>query len=522
MSTLLGLDVGTTGCKAVLFDGDGTLLASASREYSVDLPRPGWAEQDSDRVWVLALEAMAEAIAAAGVSEVDAIGLSVHGEAVTPVDVAGRPLRPTILGMDTRTERENDWLREHLGSDFLVGHTGMPLHTVNTLPKLLWLRDHEPEIWRDAASFLLVEGFLLQRMTGRVATSECLASRTQLFNIIDGGWDPEILDAVGLDGRRLGELLPSGSPVGRLRDDLADALNLRQAPLVVTGGHDQACGALGAGVTRPGLASVSTGTAEVVEVVLPAPVLEPALADAGLSVYRHVVPGAYLAMTLNHSGGLSLRWFRDGFCEPQQGAAESTGRDAYELILAEAPDRPTDLLVMPHFAGRGTPAPDPSSRAAIVGLTFATTRGEVARAILEGLTFELRANLDLLAGAGVEIDTLRAIGGGARSPQWLQLKADITGIPVAVPRVTEAAALGAALLAGVGAGIFASAAAAADACLRIAETRTPDPARQRFYDQRYALYRGLYPALAPFNRGLGRLDGAGEVLANDAGGLRPG
>jgi xylulokinase len=511
VTTLLGLDIGTTGCKAVLFDADGTLLAGASREYAVDLPRPGWAEQDIERVWMLAQEAMGEAIRTARVLEVAAIGLSVHGEAVTPVDVDGRALRPTILGMDTRTEPQNEWLRERVGEPFLVGRTGMPMHTINTLPKLLWIRDHEPEIWRDAAGFLLVEGYLLQRMTGTVATSDCLASRTQLFNTVDGGWDPEILGAIGLDERRLGALLPSGSAVARLRDGLTAALGLRRAPLVVTGGHDQACGALGAGVTQPGLACVSTGTAEVVEVALPAPVLDPVLAAAGLSVYRHVVPGMYLAMTLNHSGGLSLRWFRDEFCEPQRDAAAAAGRDAYELILAGAPEGPTDLLVMPHFAGSGTPRLDPSSRAAIVGLTFATGRGEIARAILEGLTFELRANLDLLAGAGVDIGTLRAIGGGARSPLWLQLKADITGIPVAVPHVTEAAGLGAALLAGVGAGVFPSAAAAADASLHIAATVTPDPVVRRAYAERYRLYRDLHDALAPFNRGLRRRAGAPET-----------
>jgi len=502
MSTLLGLDVGTTGCKACLFDTSGELLAIASRELPISFPRPGWAEQGIERVWTLVLEAMREVIAAAGTPEVAAMGLSVHGEAVTPVDANGRALRPTILGMDTRTEPQNDWLREHLGAGFLFGRTGMPVHTINTLPKLLWLREHEPEVWRDADRFVLVEAFLIQRLTGVVATSECLASRTQLFNLVDGGWDRTILDAVELDERRLGELLPSGSPVGRLRAELVEALGLRSAPLVVTGGHDQACGALGAGVTSPGVASVSTGTAEVVEVVMPGPVLKPALAEAGLSVYRHVVPGTYLAMTLNHSGGLSLRWFRDEFCEPQQDEAAATGGDAYELILSDAPDGPTDLLVMPHFAGSGTPRLDPSSRAAIIGLSFATGRGEVARAILEGLTFELRANLDLLAAAGVQVGALRAIGGGARSPLWLQLKADITGIPVAVPRVTEAAGLGAALLAGVGADLFPSAAAAADACLRITETRDPDPAMRRRYEERYALYRGLYPALTPFNRGL--------------------
>jgi xylulokinase len=505
LTALLGLDVGTSGCKAVVFDADGTVLASASREYAVDMPRPGWAEQDIERVWVLAQEAMGEAVRAARVVEVAAIGLSVHGEAVTPVDATGRPLRPTILGMDTRTERENDWLRDHLGTEFLVARTGMPVHTINTLPKLLWLRNHEPDCWRTADRFLLVEGFLLQRMTGTVATSECLASRTQLFNLATGRWDETILGAIGLDERRLGELLPSGTPVGRLHGEITSSLGLRRAPLVVTGGHDQACGALGAGVTRPGLACVSTGTAEVVEVAMPAPVLEPDLAEAGLSVYRHVVPDVYLAMTLNHSGGLSLRWFRDHFCEPQLSAAVTTGHDAYELILGEAPAQPTSLMVMPHFAGSGTPKLDPSSRAAIVGMTFATSRGEVARAILEGLTYELRANLDLLAVAGVEVGTLRAIGGGARSPLWLQLKADITGIPVARPQVTEAAGLGAALLAGVGAGVFPSAVAAADSCLQIAETRTPDPVARRAYDERYAIYRALYPALTLVNHRISQL-----------------
>ena len=502
MRSLIGLDVGTTGCKAVVFSDDGALLASASREYPVLLPQPSWAEQDIELVWSLALESMAEAIATAGVREVAAIGLSVHGEAVTPVDAAGRPLRPTILGMDTRTDAQNAWLREHLGARELFERTGMPIHTINTLPKLLWIRQHEPEVWRTADRFLLVEDFFVHRMAGVAHTSECLASRTQLLDLEAGTWEPEILEALKLDQSRLAEVRPSGTYAGELRADLVEQLGLARAPGVVTGGHDQACGALGVGLTSPGLASVSSGTAEVVEVALASPVVSEPLYEGNVSVYRHVLPGLFLAMTLNHSGGLALRWFRDELCEPQLARAAETGEDAYDLILAGASPEPTGLLVLPHFAGAGTPTFDTVSRGAILGLSFSTRRADLAKAILEGLTYELRLNLDLLRAGGVQVDVLRAIGGGAKSELWLQLKADITGIPVVTPRVKEAAAFGAALLGGVGVGVFDSAAEAAERFLVLTDTYTPEPARHTAFSRLYELYREVYPAVSPITHEL--------------------
>jgi len=502
MANLIGLDIGTTGCKAVVFSEDGVLLASASREYPVDLPRPTWAEQDIEAVWALAMASMAAAIAVAGVRDVTAIGLSVHGEAVTPVDAAGRPLRPTILGMDTRSEAQNDWLRERFGAKALFERTGMPIHTVNTLPKLLWLREHEPDTWSAADRFLLVEDFFIARMTGHASISACLASRTQLFDLASGSWSEEILDELGLSPARLAEVVPSGTQVGRLAPQLTDRLGLSSAPAVVTGGHDQACGALGVGLTQPGLAMVSTGTAEVVEVALPTPVVSEPLYLGNVSVYRATVPGLFLAMTLNHSGGLALRWFRDGFCEAQQAHADASGADAYDLILDGASAEPTGLLVLPHFAGSGTPTFDTASKGAILGLTFGTTRTDIAKAILEGLTYELRLNLEVLRAGGVRIDTLRAIGGGARSPLWLQLKADITGIPVMTPRVPEAAAFGAALLAGAGAGLYPSAAAAAERFLELTDTYQPDPLRHAAYTRLYELYGEVYPAVTPISHRL--------------------
>jgi len=490
-----GLDIGTTGCRAAIFDETGTLLANASREYAVDVPHPNWAEQDGENVWRLAQESLRKAIATAGAREVAAIGLSVQGEAVMPVDVGGRALRPAILGMDSRTGEQNAWLCERFGAEHLFERTGMPVHTVNTLPKLLWLKQYEPDLWSRTDRFLLYEDFLIQKMAGQAVISRCLASRTQLYDIPDDRWSPEILQAIDLDPQRLATVQPSGTAVGPMRAELAESLGLAKAPLVVTGGHDQACGALGVGLVRPGLAMDSTGTAEVVEVALEAPVLNETLYRGDISVYAHTAPGLYLAMTLNHSGGLVLRWFRDTLGREEMREAQASGRDAYEILLQGASPEPTSLLLLPDFAGSGTPTFDTGAKGAILGLTFATEKAELAKAVLEGLTFELRLNMDLLKDGGVRVDELRAIGGGARSELWLQLKADITGIPVVAPRITEAASWGAALLAGVGAGHFASAAEAAEETVHLDRRFEPDPERAARYEERYALYREVYPAL---------------------------
>jgi xylulokinase len=493
---LLGLDIGTTSCKANLFDEYGLLLSSTNREYQVEIPHPGWAEQNIGTVWRLALDAMRETIQFAKVDEIAALALSVHGEAVTPVDAYGNALRPTILGMDTRTDVQNEWLRANLGAEYLFKHTGMPIHTINTLPKLIWLKDHEPKIWEKADKFLLVEDYLIQKMTGKAVISDCLASRTQMFDLEKGNWSADVLKTLDLDPDRLSEIQNSGTAVGPMVPQLATSLGLKNSPIVVTGGHDQACGALGVGLTSPGLAMVSTGTAEVVEVALPSPIVSQPIFEGNISVYRHVVHGLFLAMTLNHSGGMTLRWFRDELCEPQMEKAAKSGDDAYDLILKNAPVGPTKLLILPHFSGSGTPTFDTTSKGVIIGLTYSTNRSEIAKAILEGLTYELRLNLELLKRGGVQINVLRAIGGGAKSQLWLQLKADITGIPVAVPEITEAASLGAALLAGKGVGIFPSLTEAADQCLHLKKIYQPNFELHHAYDQRFELYLKIYPAIS--------------------------
>ncbi len=503
--SLIGLDIGTTGCKAIVFASDGRILGQASREYPILTPRANWAEQEAELVWTKAWEALGEAVSrAAQYNDVPvAMALSVQGEAVIPVDADGRALRPAILGMDTRTTGENKWLVSRFSRQKLFKRTGMPVHTINTLPKLLWLRRHEPRIWKGAHQFLLYEDFFLRRLVGRAVISHCLASRTQMYDLAKGDWADDILSECKIERERLALLPPlQGGVVGTLKKDLARSLGISGEVLLVSGGHDQACAALGSGVVKPGLAMVSTGTAEVVEVAMDKPKLAGQLEKGGISVYRHVVPGLYLAMTLNHSGGLLLRWFRDTLCRYECDKARGEGKDAYELILAGAPEWPTGVMVLPHFSGSGTPLLDTTSRGAIIGLTLTASRAVIAKAILEGLTFELRINTDLLKKCGINIRELHAVGGGARSNLWLQLKADICKIPLHIPKVTEAACLGAALLAGVGAGVYPDLVSAVSQMVQFERRVAPQRKSVLAYDKRCRIYQRLYPALVGLHREL--------------------
>ena len=499
--SVIGLDVGTTGCKAVVFGDGWKVLGQGKREYPILTPQTHWAEQDAELVWSLAIESLSEAVSQCKSDPPNAMALSVQGEAAIPVDRQGRPLRNAILGMDIRTTEENEWLANKFGAEVLFSRTGMPMHTMNTLTKLLWLKKHEPTIWDCSHQFLLYEDYFLRRLAGKASISHCLASRTQMYDLQSGSWAADILEKSGIEVERLSELSPAaGGVVGILDKAVASQMGVDSKVLIVSGGHDQACAALGSGVIKPGLAMVSTGTAEVVEVAMSSPVLNESLRQGNISIYRHVVPGLYLSMTLNHSGGLLLRWFRDTLGKDKLLEARQTGSDAYDLILADANPGPTDLMVLPHFSGSGTPLLDTTSRGAFLGMTFSTTQADLAKAILEGLTFELRVNLDLLKKSGIIIEELHAVGGGASSDIWLQLKADICGMPLHVPRVTEAACLGAAVLASIGAGHYDGVDSAVHEAVGIDRTITPFSKDTEAYSRRYGLYLELYPKLISFLR----------------------
>ena len=500
--SLIGLDIGTTGCKAIVFSESGDILAQASREYPVLFPRPLWAEQDADKVFSLAMQSLTEAAQQAAADPPTAMAISCQGEAIIAVSKIGSPLRHAILGMDTRTEAENTWLEKQFNGDELFRRTGMPLHTVNTLPKLLWLQNNEPEIWNEADQFLLYEDFFIRRLTGKAIISHCLASRTQMYDLVRNDWADDILEKCGVKRSRLACLAPENASCGMISAESAHLWGLPVGLQLFAGGHDQACAALGSGVVKAGMAMVSTGTAEVIEVAMEKPALHPSLRLGNISVYRHVVSGLYLAMTLNHSGGLSLRWFRDTFAEHEIERARDENRDAYDLLLNEAGDGPTNLFVLPHFSGSGTPNPDSESKGAVLGLTFTTGKGDIAKAILEGLCFELRLNIEMLKNAGIKIADVYAVGGGAKSPIWLQMKADICDLNLHVPSNTESACRGSAMLASVGLGVFPDASHAAKKWITYSSKYQPDNAARKSYNARFDWYKKLYPLLKDINHAL--------------------
>jgi len=502
--SLLGIDLGTTGVKAVAFSAEGRVLASAYREYPLQSPRPGWAELDGRLVWRRAEEVLKEAAAKTRRDPIRAIASSSQGEAVVPVDRKGKVLARSMVSFDNRSTAEVKRLVSGFGIDRLFKITGHPLNTTHTLPKLMWVKKHEPKIIRQTAKFLCFGDYALYRLTrgqaaggaGGAATDYSLAGRTMFFDIRKRRWNEELLGLAGVRLDQMSEPVPSGTPVGEVPAKIAKRLGLPKGVTVVAGGHDQPAGALGAGVTRPGLALDSIGTVECLVISLPKPVLNSKMLKSNFCSYHHTAPGLYVTLAYNFTGGSLLRWYRDTLAQFEREAARRRGRDVYDLICGDMPAGPTGLLVLPHFTTTGTPHFDPHSKGAILGLTLGTTRAEIVKGLLEGISYEMAHNLELLKAAGVKVKEVRASGGGAKSAAWAQLKADIYGLPVAVPDSSEAVSLGAAILAGVGIGEYADVDEGVRATVRIKRVFRPDRKRAKAYRAHLERYKEVYPRLA--------------------------
>ena len=472
--SLLGIDVGTTGCKAGVMDGDGNLIVLAYREYETQHPRPGWAEVDATAVWGKVKEIIAEVARAVPHDPIVALCVSSMGEATTPVSApgAGRQiLANSVLGFDARGE---EYVEGLLAQDV---HFRERLHALNgnvlgaaySAPKLAWLRDHCAELFDRTDKFLLWGGLVGYLLGGEAATDRVLANRTLLLDLQTGDWSDELLAAFALPAEKLPRVVPSGTVTGEVDDLVAAELGLPRRVKIVAGGHDQCCTALGAGVVRAGQAVYGMGSFICVTPVYAAPPPSPVMLANGLNVEHHVVPGLYASFLFNTSGGAVLRWARDTFAAAEKQEAAASGVDIYDRLLAEMPADPTGLMALPHFAPLGPPTFDPDSAGVILGLKLETSRGELIKGLLEGVTYYFREGLDLIAQAGLPVSEFRATGGGAKSDAWLQLSADILGQPIARLQVTECGVLGAAILAGAGAGVFGSAAEVA------ATLRAPEP-----------------------------------------------
>jgi xylulokinase len=493
--SLLGIDVGTTGCKAVVFDEGGRILSSAYREYPLHFPRPGWIELDSERVMASCREVVREAAGKSRRDPVRALAVSSQGEAVTPVDAKGRALHHGIVTFDARAASFVPWWEKRLPRRRLFEISGMPLGSIYTANKILWMKRERPDVFRRARHFLCYEDLLFRRLGLPPTIDYSLAARTMLLDVDRGAWSGELLRIAGLEEDRLARPVPSGSVVGEVGAKTARAWGLPEGVVAVAGGHDQPCGALGAGVVDDRVGTYATGTVECITPALKKRVVHPRLLESNIACYPHVVPGLFVALTFNFTGGSLLKWYRDTFAEAQRAASKSARRDVYDLILSECPKEPTSLFVLPHFTSTGTPWFDTESKGVIAGLRLSTTRGEVVKAILEGVTYEMALNASVLAECGAGIESFRAIGGGAKSALWMQLKADLLGKPVHALRVSEAVSLGTAILAGTATGVYPSAREAALELSKVERTYRPDPKRAKTYRERFARYRELYPTL---------------------------
>jgi xylulokinase len=423
----LGIDIGTGGCKAVVFDANGRQLAAASSDYNVCFTPDGGSELNSDEVVEKCLAVIAASVRQIPPRSVRGLGIASQGEAFTALGRNGCALCGAMVSSDTRAEEfAREWPRR-FGEERLYQITGHTAHPLFTLFKLLWLRERKPEVWERSASFFCFEDLLQFRLGLDPAISWPLAGRTMLFDVRRHCWSDEILAAAGIARDQLARPLPSGAVAGTVSPTMAASLGLASGALVVAGGHDQVCGALGAGVTRGGVAMVGAGSVECVTPAFSRPVFSEDLRRNNLCTYDHAVPGLYATLAYSLTGGNILKWFRDEF---------AAGETYEQLLKAVAPE-PTSLQVLPYWTPSGTPYFDRLTPGAIIGLRLSTKRGEILRALLEGVALEMRLNLAILKGCGCQIDELRAVGGGAKSRWWTQLRADILGCPVAALDVTE-------------------------------------------------------------------------------------
>ncbi len=412
----LGLDVGTSGCKAVVFSEGGEQLALAYREYPVRHSPGDWAELDAEQVCAACKAVVAQAAAAVPGDPVQALGISSQGEAFVPLDASGRILAPAMVSSDARAAALAESWTASFGAERLYRITGHTPHPMHTLFKLLWTRDHRRDIWNEARRFLCFEDLLHTQFGLEPHMSWPLAGRTLFFDVTRHGWSPEILDTIGLDASRLAQPLPSGSCIGTVAPQTAAAWGLKAGVMIVAGGHDQMCAALGAGVVAAGQAAYATGTTECITVIFQDPVFTAELRASNLCTYDAALPGKYGTLAFCLTGGNILQWFRDQFGAAERAAAERDGQNVYELLLQQVPDEPTRLLVLPYFAPGGTPYFDIDTPGVIHGLRLATSRGEFLRALLEGVLLEMRVNTEILARSGVAIREFRATGGGAHAP----------------------------------------------------------------------------------------------------------
>jgi xylulokinase len=499
--SLLGIDVGTTGCKAALFSETGQLLKAGYREYNYRRTHPGWAELDTLEVWQSVVETIVEAVSAADQDPVKALAVSSLGEAVVPVSRDRRPLGPSLLNFDARGHEYLPGLRALIDDVRCYAINGNPLGNHYSLTKLLWLKEHQPDLYGRTYKFLHWSGFVSYMLGADPVVDYSLANRTLLFDLENRDWSDELIEAAGLNREKLPGTVASGVVIGHLAQQVALELGLPGGIPIMSGGHDQCCNGVGCGVIEPGQAMLGMGTFLCIMPVYRHRPDSSLMIERGLNTEHHAVPGQFVSFIYNQGGAL-VKWFRDTFAGSEREQARSKGESIYPALFEEMPTGPSRLMVLPHFTTTGPPRFISESSGVIAGLKLETSRGDILKAILEGSTFYLRESLEALSPTGIAITGFRAAGGGSQSDRWVQTCADILGRPIARPKVNEAGALGAAILAGCGSGLWPTLKEGVDAMVVLDQGFSPDPEAARVYDQRFTAYVRLWPLLAEYLRDL--------------------
>jgi xylulokinase len=497
--SLVGLDIGTTGCKAVAFSHEGKMLASAGKEYPLLHPFVGAAELDPQQVWEYVKDTLSQINARVKSDPVEALAVSSQGESCVPLDRQGNPLANIVVTFDSRTIEQERWWAENVGAKRIFAVTGMPLHPMHTLSKMMWSKEHQPAVYERAWKFLCCEDYVIYRLSGKAALDHSLAARTMAFDVTSRKWSDEMVGLAGVDMDKLAECYPSGTAIGEVTKEVADEIGANNNIIVATGGHDQPCGALGSGVVMPGCAMNATGSNDCILPVMEGVFLDDRMLQSNYCCYPHVFEDMYCSIGFNLTGGLLVRWYRDNFGVEAIERAREGGKDAYEILFDEMGQEIRDLFILPHFVGSGTPYLDARSRGAIVGLTLDVTKEDICRAIVDSINYEMKINIECLEDAGVQIETMRAIGGGSKSEKWLQMKADVFDKPVYSLQVSEAASLGAAILAGKSINVYSSPGEAVDQVVKTKRCFEPSAHMTEQYEEKYQKYKELYKSLKQFN-----------------------
>jgi xylulokinase len=499
MRLLLGIDISTTGAKALLTDETGRVVASASNPLTLSTPRPLWSEQNPDDWWRAIAASIRQALQDANASGdmVAAIGLTGQMHGLVLLDEKGDVLRPAILWNDQRCGAQCDFIRERVGLSRLIQTTGNDALTGFTAPKIVWVQQHEPDVFNRARHILLPKDYVRYRLTGAMAMDKADGSGTMLFDLKARDWSADVLDALAIPREWLPPTYEGAEVTGHVTAEAAAATGLSAGTPVMAGGGDQAAGAVGVGAVRAGVVSLVLGTSGVVFASTDAPLVE---GEGRLHAFCHAVAGRWHMMGVMLSAAGSLQWYRDTLA-PQM---------PFDGLVAEATDTPAGsngLLFLPYLTGERTPYPDPLARGAWIGLTVRHRRAHLTRAVLEGVAFGLKDSFALLQGAGLgAIEQVRVSGGGAKSLLWRQILADVLNVELVTVNTTEGAAYGAALLAGVGAGVWPDVDTACAQTIKTENAVTPNREAASLYESLYPHYRNLYATLRPTFVGLAAME----------------